>query len=119
MANAAASFLLSTLISMPPERHLSNAFILIAPNLCIVADSGIVRYSIYSGDPNGYFSIDALSGTIRTSSGLDHETHPSVLLNVQAMSGDPPAYGHSQVRQAVNIFEHILTAKIHFQTKYV
>jgi protocadherin-16/23 len=58
-----------------------------------------VRYSIYSGDPNGYFSIDALSGTIRTSSSLDHETHPSVLLNVQAMSGDPPAYGHSQVSQ--------------------
>jgi hypothetical protein len=62
-----------------------------------------VRYSIYSGDPNGYFSIDALSGTIRTSSGLDHETHPSVLLNVQAMSGDPPAYGHSQVRHMVDI----------------
>jgi len=68
----------------------------------IVAGSGIVRYSIYSGDPNGYFSIDPLSGTIRTSSALDHETHPSVLLNVQAMSGDPPSYGHSQVRKSSN-----------------
>ncbi|CAB3367491.1 Hypothetical predicted protein [Cloeon dipterum] len=63
--------------------------------------SGVVRYSIYSGDPNGYFNIDPLSGTIRTSSSLDHETHSSVLLNVQAMSGDPPTYGHSQVYIAI------------------
>jgi len=56
-----------------------------------------VRYSIYSGDPDGYFSIDPLTGTIRTASALDHEAHQSVLLNVQAMSGDPPAYGHTQV----------------------
>lgn len=58
---------------------------------------GSVRYSIYSGDPDGYFSIDPLTGTIRTASVLDHEAHQSVLLNVQAMSGDPPAYGHTQV----------------------
>lgn len=37
------------------------------------------------------------SGTIRTGSELDHEAHASVLLNVQAMSGEPPAYGHTQV----------------------
>jgi hypothetical protein len=58
---------------------------------------GSVRYSIYSGDPDGYFSIDPLTGSIRTASALDHEAHQSVLLNVQAMSGDPPAYGHTQV----------------------
>lgn len=56
-----------------------------------------VRYSIYSGDPDGYFSIDPVTGTIRTASTLDHEAHQSVLLNVQATSGDPPAYGHTQV----------------------
>jgi hypothetical protein len=38
-----------------------------------------------------------LTGAIRTASVLDHEAHQSVLLNVQAMSGDPPAYGHTQV----------------------
>lgn len=57
-----------------------------------------MRYSIYSGDPNGYFSIDPVLGTIRTASSLDHEVHQTVLLNVQATSGDPPAYGHTQVR---------------------
>jgi protocadherin-16/23 len=66
--------------------------------MCFFAGSrGSVRYSIYSGDPDGYFSIDPLTGTIRTASALDHEAHQSVLLNVQAMTGDPPAYGHTQV----------------------
>lgn len=58
---------------------------------------GSVRYSIYSGDPDGYFTIDPNTGLIRTASPLDHEAHQSVLLNVQAMSGSPPSYGHTQV----------------------
>ncbi|XP_056635801.1 protein dachsous [Diorhabda sublineata] len=56
-----------------------------------------VRYSIYSGDPDGLFSIDSLTGVIATASNLDHETKSSVLLNVQATSGEPPVYGHTQV----------------------
>nr|CAD7585579.1 unnamed protein product [Timema genevievae] len=56
-----------------------------------------VRYSIYSGDPEGLFSIDLISGNLRTASLLDHETRQSVLLNVLATSGDPPLYGHAQV----------------------
>ncbi|XP_067622961.1 protein dachsous [Eurosta solidaginis] len=56
-----------------------------------------VRYSIYSGDPDSYFSIDAVTGNIRIANPLDHETKPQILLNIQAMSGDPPAYGHTQV----------------------
>ncbi|CAD6998912.1 unnamed protein product [Ceratitis capitata] len=56
-----------------------------------------VRYSIYSGDPEGYFNIDAVTGNIRIVNPLDHETKPQILLNIQAMSGDPPAYGHTQV----------------------
>ncbi|XP_018787095.1 PREDICTED: protein dachsous isoform X1 [Bactrocera latifrons] len=56
-----------------------------------------VRYSIYSGDPEGYFSIDAITGNIRIVNPLDHETKPQILLNIQAMSGDPAAYGHTQV----------------------
>ncbi|KAL1394428.1 hypothetical protein pipiens_003054 [Culex pipiens pipiens] len=56
-----------------------------------------IRYFIYSGDPDGYFAIDPVSGNIRVASTLDHETKPQVLLNIQATSGDPPAYGHTQV----------------------
>lgn len=57
----------------------------------------MVRYSIYAGDPDGYFSIDPVSGIVSVASPLDHERHAQVLLNVQATSGDPPAYGHTQV----------------------
>ncbi|CRK94042.1 CLUMA_CG007566, isoform A, partial [Clunio marinus] len=58
---------------------------------------GAVRYSIYSGDPNGFFSIDPVTGNIRVANLLDHETKSQVLLNIQATSGDPPSYGHTQV----------------------
>lgn len=57
----------------------------------------IVRYSINAGDPDGYFSIDPTSGNIRIANALDHETKPQILLNVQATSGEPPDYGHTQV----------------------
>lgn len=65
-----------------------------------------VRYSIYSGDPNGYFRIDPNTGSIRTASNLDHEARASVLLNIQATSGHPPAYGHTQVQiyQPCNLY---------------
>ncbi|KAK6642111.1 hypothetical protein RUM44_013834 [Polyplax serrata] len=56
-----------------------------------------VQYYISSGDPNGNFSIDSETGVIHTATGLDHETQESVLLSVQAVSGDPPTYGHTQV----------------------
>jgi hypothetical protein len=60
---------------------------------------GLVRYSVYNGDPNGYFTVDPVSGMISTKSRLDHETQPFVLLNIQAASGTPPSYGHTQVRR--------------------
>ncbi|XP_077518392.1 dachsous cadherin-related 1 [Amblyomma americanum] len=61
-----------------------------------------IRYSIYSGDPEGYFSIDAHLGSIRVERPLDHEAHPFLLLNVQATSGtQPPAYGHTQVNVTI------------------
>lgn len=62
------------------------------------------RYSIYSGDPDGFFRIDASTGLIRTASNLDHETRANVLLNIQATSGNPPAYGHTQVRNILLFF---------------
>ncbi|KAH8279555.1 hypothetical protein KR018_000821 [Drosophila ironensis] len=56
-----------------------------------------MRYSIYSGDPDGYFSIEASSGNIRIAKPLDHEAKSQVLLNIQATVGEPPVYGHTQV----------------------
>ncbi|KAH8260153.1 hypothetical protein KR026_003918, partial [Drosophila bipectinata] len=56
-----------------------------------------MRYSIYSGDPDGYFSIEANSGNIRIAKPLDHEAKSQVLLNIQATVGEPPVYGHTQV----------------------
>ncbi|XP_055921654.1 protein dachsous [Eupeodes corollae] len=64
------------------------------------SDSGsrnVVTYSIYTGDPDDYFTIDKNSGDIRVAKPLDHEAKPQILLNIQAKSGDPPAYGHTQV----------------------
>ncbi|XP_055296378.1 protein dachsous [Sitodiplosis mosellana] len=68
--------------------------------LATSSDSGsrsITKYSIYGGDPDGYFSIDSLSGNIRIANKLDHETKSQVLLNIQAISGDRPDYAHTQV----------------------
>ena len=65
--------------------------------LSVAASRNAVRYSIYSGDPDEYFAIDSLTGNIRIANPLDHETKPQVLLNIQATSGDPPVYGHTQV----------------------
>lgn len=72
--------------------HICNVLLSL---LCPGSDTA--RYSIYSGDPNGYFSINPVTGVIRTNTELDHETHPFVLLNVAAMTGEPPTFGHSQV----------------------
>ena len=70
----------------------------------LIAGSDSARYSIYSGDPNGYFSINPVTGTIQTDAELDHETRPFVLLNVAAMTGEPPTFSHSQVDDATFLF---------------
>ncbi|KAM6907301.1 protocadherin-16 [Xenentodon cancila] len=62
---------------------------------------GIV-YSVSSGDPDGYFTVDSASGTIRTALPLDHETCSSLDLEIQAQSGSPPAYGTSRVRITIS-----------------
>ena len=72
---------------------MSSCFISLASG-----GAGRVRYSIYSGDPNGYFSIDRRTGVLKTAGRLDHELQSSVLLNVLATTGTPPTYGHTQVR---------------------
>ncbi|XP_052323476.1 protocadherin-16 [Oncorhynchus keta] len=56
-----------------------------------------ILYSISSGDPAGYFTVDPESGALRTSLPLDHEAQPSLTLELQARSGSPPAFGQTQV----------------------
>ncbi|XP_072333668.1 protocadherin-16-like [Scyliorhinus torazame] len=61
-----------------------------------------VSYTISSGDPNGYFAVGVGSGVIRTSIPLDHESHPVVILDVQAYSGSPPAYSSTKVKITIS-----------------
>ncbi|XP_042287246.1 protocadherin-16-like [Thunnus maccoyii] len=61
-----------------------------------------VFYSISSGDPDGYFTVDSASGTIRTALPLDHETCSSLDLEIQARCGSPPAYGTSRVHITIS-----------------
>ena len=61
-----------------------------------------VSYSISSGDPDGFFTVDPSSGALRTALPLDHEARPSLDLEVQARSGSPPAFGTARVRVAVS-----------------
>ncbi|XP_059502894.1 protocadherin-16-like isoform X2 [Stegostoma tigrinum] len=64
--------------------------------------SGSISYTISSGDPNGYFAIGVSSGLIRTSIPLNHESHPVVILDVQASSGSPPAYSSTKVKITIS-----------------
>uniref|UniRef100_A0A669QF51 Protocadherin-16 n=1 Tax=Phasianus colchicus TaxID=9054 RepID=A0A669QF51_PHACC len=61
-----------------------------------------IFYSISSGDPHGYFSIDSDSGQLRTSLPLDHESQAVLVLDVQARSGSPPAYSNTRVKISVS-----------------
>ncbi|KAI4894375.1 hypothetical protein NFI96_017390, partial [Prochilodus magdalenae] len=56
-----------------------------------------ISYTISSGDPDSYFTIDSETGALRTSLPLDHEARPSLELEVQASSGSPPAFGQTRV----------------------
>ncbi|KFD72321.1 hypothetical protein M514_11490 [Trichuris suis] len=60
--------------------------------------TGPIAYDIYSGDPAGWFSIDTATGEIQVAKYLDHESQPTVLLNIQASLGYPPSYNHSQAQ---------------------
>lgn len=56
-----------------------------------------ISYTISSGDPMGYFTVDPDTGVLRTSLPLDHEAQSSLDLEVQARSGNPPAFGQTRV----------------------
>ncbi|KAF4082073.1 hypothetical protein AMELA_G00147500 [Ameiurus melas] len=57
-----------------------------------------ISYTISSGDPEGYFTVDIETGALRTSLPLDHEAWPSLELEVQARSGSPPVFAQTLVR---------------------
>ncbi|KAL0994901.1 hypothetical protein UPYG_G00129030 [Umbra pygmaea] len=61
-----------------------------------------ISYSISSGDPDGYFTMDLSSGALRTSLPLDHEACPRLELEVQARYGSPPAYGTTRVHISIS-----------------
>uniref|UniRef100_A0A7N6BPP7 Protocadherin-16 n=1 Tax=Anabas testudineus TaxID=64144 RepID=A0A7N6BPP7_ANATE len=56
-----------------------------------------ISYTISSGDPGGYFTVDPDTGALRTSLPLDHEALTALDLEVQARSGNPPAFGQTRV----------------------
>uniref|UniRef100_UPI00398EB44D protocadherin-23 n=1 Tax=Pristiophorus japonicus TaxID=55135 RepID=UPI00398EB44D len=60
-------------------------------------DSLELKYSISSGDPNGYFAIESKSGLIRSSKQLDHEAQPFALLTVQSQTSSSPVYSSTQI----------------------
>ncbi|XP_054639199.1 protocadherin-16-like [Dunckerocampus dactyliophorus] len=66
------------------------------------AASKDIFYSISSGDPDGYFTVDSASGTIRTALPLDHETCSRLDLEIQARFGSPPAFGTSRVHITIS-----------------
>uniref|UniRef100_A0A8C4SW14 Protocadherin-16 n=1 Tax=Erpetoichthys calabaricus TaxID=27687 RepID=A0A8C4SW14_ERPCA len=61
-------------------------------------DSKAVYYTISSGDPYGFFTVDPETGVLRTSLSLDHEIQQFVELEVQAWSGTPPSFGKTSVK---------------------
>ena len=71
-----------------------------------------VLYSIVSGDPDGFFDMDLLSGEIRTDLALDHDRIPYVLLNIQAQSGNPPSYGQAQVGRMIFVMMYTVSFRL-------
>ena len=48
---------------------------------------GELEYSILSGNTDGTFSIDRVTGVVTTAKSLDYETHPSFMLTIKATDG--------------------------------
>uniref|UniRef100_A0A4W6FUB5 Protocadherin-16 n=1 Tax=Lates calcarifer TaxID=8187 RepID=A0A4W6FUB5_LATCA len=92
-----------------PVFEQAQYFFTVAEDVLRGTAVGVVRgaakdifYSISSGDPDGFFTVDSASGTIRTALPLDHETCSNLDLEIQARSGSPPAYGTSRVRITIS-----------------
>uniref|UniRef100_A0AAR2LPW9 Protocadherin-16 n=1 Tax=Pygocentrus nattereri TaxID=42514 RepID=A0AAR2LPW9_PYGNA len=93
----------------PPVFDQAQYFFTVSEDVLRGTEVGVVRansrngatkdisYTISSGDPDGYFTVDPETGALRTSLPLDHEARPSLELEVQASSGSPPAFGQTRV----------------------
>uniref|UniRef100_W5KLY4 Protocadherin-16 n=1 Tax=Astyanax mexicanus TaxID=7994 RepID=W5KLY4_ASTMX len=93
----------------PPVFEQAQYFFTVSEDVLRGTEVGVVRansrslatkdisYTISSGDPDGYFTVDSETGALRTSLPLDHEARPSLELEVQASSGSPPAFGQTRV----------------------
>lgn len=57
-----------------------------------------IRYTISTGDRNGFFRIDQDTGSISTAKQLDHDQHPFLILGITADIGSTPLFGTTQVR---------------------
>jgi hypothetical protein len=66
------------------------------PCVVQVKATGGGTYAIYSGDPQQLFTIDRVSGVISVLHDLDADRCRSLMLNIQAAVGNPPAYNHTQ-----------------------
>ncbi|XP_026137609.1 protocadherin-16-like [Carassius auratus] len=98
----------------PPVFEQAQYFFMVSEDALRGTKVGVVRastkngvskdisYTISSGDPTGYFTIDSETGALRTSLPLDHEAQPSLNLEVQAHCGNPPAFGQTRVRITVS-----------------
>ncbi|XP_034723136.1 protocadherin-16-like [Etheostoma cragini] len=80
-----------------PEDVLSGTVIGIVQASSQTGTSRDISYTISSGDPAGSFTVDPDNGALRTSLPLDHEAQPALDLEVQARSGNPPAFGQTRV----------------------
>ncbi|XP_076130098.1 protocadherin-16 [Alosa pseudoharengus] len=97
----------------PPVFEQGQYFFTVSEDVLRGTEVGVVRassrtgvskdifYTISAGDPDGYFTVDSETGALRTSLPLDHEACSSLILEVQARTGSPPAFGHARVRVTI------------------
>lgn len=64
-------------------------------------NQAVISYSIYSGDPEGYFTLNPANADLSVNSPPDYELYPFLLLTIQAASGSPPLYGLTQVNISI------------------
>ncbi|XP_063060967.1 protocadherin-16 [Engraulis encrasicolus] len=113
LANARVNISVVAGLVAPPVFEQQNYHFTVTEDALRGTDVGVVRatsrsgvpkditYTISSGDPTGYFTVDPETGALRTARPLDHEAQPVLELEVQARSGTPPAFGQTRVRVTV------------------
>uniref|UniRef100_A0A674PHG7 Protocadherin-16 n=1 Tax=Takifugu rubripes TaxID=31033 RepID=A0A674PHG7_TAKRU len=92
----------------PPVFEHAHYYFSIAEDVLRGTVVGIIQASVktgvmltFSGDPVGYITVDPDTGALRTSLPLDHEAQSSLDLEVQARSGNPPAFGQTRVHISI------------------